>query len=252
VFLQMPSETQYGKVPALRGVVYQPIVCLKNRRVIGYEALMRPAAMEPEEALSHARHYETLCILEREVLRRIREDAWLLPQDKIIFVNLTFEFLSAPKSFSLMPQLRQKVCIEVPEDRYSHDTNTLLDVLKGWRVRGYLLALDDCSKVSDLPLIRHFVPDFVKVSVRGPADETRLIAATGTGVGVRVVMEEIEAPADLECARVLGATLGQGFLLGKPQFLNRGGKACNVQEKCSPRPAARTSGSDDGNGSGVF
>lgn len=191
--------------------------------MIGYEALMRPTGANPREVLAWARSKNAISAVDQCILSCIHSDTWLIPQNKYLFVNLTCESLLCLDQFlPLVSAIHQRLCIEVLEDRYDCDINALSEALEDWRAYGCLVALDDCSELSDLQAIKRLSPNFVKISARLPFNIARPIAAAGLAAGAAVVLECIDSPVYLQTARDLGATLCQGFLLGKPRFFSKG------------------------------
>lgn len=87
---------------------------------------------------------------------------------------------------------------------------SLDDFGTGWSSLSYLRLLP----VAELKVDRTFVAG----AARSERDAVILsgIAAIGRGLGLSVIAEGIETPAELRAARAAGCDLGQGYLLGRP------------------------------------
>src|SRR6185436_4965485 len=80
-------------------MVFQPIVNVRRRAVIGYEALVRssePALSTPGTLLTAARKLNSLPRLGRQIRSRIATDIARLSGDCLIFINIDTADLSDP------------------------------------------------------------------------------------------------------------------------------------------------------------
>jgi hypothetical protein len=101
----------------------------------------------------------------------------------------------------------------------------VLRTLTALRTHGWGVSLDDIGADSrSLALMPLLYPDVIKLDLsllgeRDPADIARVVTAVGAEAERRyatVLAEHIDSDAQLAMARAVGATLGQGFLLGEP------------------------------------
>jgi diguanylate cyclase (GGDEF)-like protein len=103
------------------------------------------------------------------------------------------------------------------------DPIAVLHALKSW---GVTLAIDDFGTgQSSLAYLQHLPVDELKIDrsfvqdVHGDARRQALlksIVGVGQGLGLTVTAEGVESEAELECIRVCGCDLVQGYLLARP------------------------------------
>ena len=221
--------------------VYQPVVDLRGGGVVGVEALARPApgaaaqGSGPLDLLAEAARSGTLVELDRAC----RESALVgaveqgLPADRWLFLNTEPQALRP----SVVPALREvqerlgsalRLVLEVTERALLADPAALLDLAAEVRGAGWLLALDDVglhpSSLALLPLLR---PDVVKLDLRlvqgrttvHVADIVTAVNAEAERIGALVLAEGVETEEQAALAAMMGATLGQGYLFGRPGAL---------------------------------
>jgi EAL domain-containing protein (putative c-di-GMP-specific phosphodiesterase class I) len=237
------EAVEFEKLLADRAVevLFQPIAYIDSGDVIGYEALARgPAGSSfesPEDLFAYA--YRTgreaeldwACWAEairQAIAARLPDTAWL-------FIN------AEPRSFGsvcppdLVPVVnaargRLRILLEVTERAITTDPARLLRAVAQFRRRSMGLALDDVgaypSSLAMMPLLR---PDVIKLDLRLVRDAPTLgLARTLTAVlvqaehtGATILAEGVETPRQVDVARALGATLGQGWFYGRPKPLPR-------------------------------
>jgi hypothetical protein len=129
--------------------------------------------------------------------------------------------------FELLPERGPEVrgIIELTERVLTSGLPELLPAVQEARERGWGIALDDIGadtrSLALMPLLR---PDVIKLDMRLIQEEpTAEIAAIAGAVGAQaertgatVLAEGIETEEHAHHARALGATLGQGYLFGRP------------------------------------
>jgi EAL domain-containing protein (putative c-di-GMP-specific phosphodiesterase class I) len=231
------SAGALGRLLAEGGLrsAYQPIVDLDGREVVAVEALLRGPAGSPLErpgALFAAAQAEGRSEdLQRAAARCALEgSAGALPEGLTLFVNLDAGALvrmaEDPGDPVLALAKGRRVVVEVTEHDLLRNPSSLLRAAEVLRARGWGLAIDDvglqhAEGVAAMALVR---PDVVKLDmalVHGLP--TRAEAAVGLAVqafveehGGAVVAEGLETREHLDRAVVLGATLGQGWMHGRP------------------------------------
>jgi EAL domain-containing protein (putative c-di-GMP-specific phosphodiesterase class I) len=121
-----------------------------------------------------------------------------------------------------------RVTIEVTERALLANPGRLLTTMSVARRLGYGVALDDVGSNPDSLTIMEFIaPDVVKLDrrliqrspTREEAKTLTAVAAYGERANTTILAEGIETLEHLEQARALGASLGQGWLLGRPADL---------------------------------
>ncbi len=215
--------------------VFQPIVDLDTRAVVGYEALARgpEGPLErPDRLFAAARAAGRLAELDAAcrsaALRGAIEQQLFAPLT--LFVNVEPEVLDTAPLEELLAladdaPCRLRVVLEITERALATRPAELLRTVERVRALGWGIAVDDVGaeslSLAFLPLLR---PDVVKLDLRlvqerpGPAVAEIMTAVTAHAerTGALVLAEGIEDEQHLATARALGATLGQGWLFGRP------------------------------------
>ncbi len=215
---------------------YQPLVDLDSGDVVGYEALARGPG-------GSSLRRRDLMFLAAEAEGRLAELDWLCGQAALADAlqagmarPLTLSFNMEPATLlTPVPEPMRAVwerglqeldvVVEIPERAFLAQPAELLRIVDGVRERGWGIALDDVGadprSLALVPLIR---PDLVKLDLRlldrQPPD---VVAAVVHAVnaqqgqsGTVVLVEGIEREDQVLRARSMGATLGQGWLFGRP------------------------------------
>ncbi|MFI8566044.1 EAL domain-containing protein [Rhodococcus sp. NPDC078407] len=215
--------------------VYQPIVVLDDRAVVGYEALVRSSgdgpSVAPPELLRAAREQGVTAEFDwrcrTSAIQGAVEAGY--PAELALFVNAEPTALDAPPPGDCLPLLaeaaRLSVTVEITERDLMGDPAGLLRAAEHARNMGWRVAIDDVgadsSSLALIPLLR---PDVIKLDmalVQGRStDETAAIvaavAAEAERTGALVLAEGIESELHENYARSMGAVLGQGYLYGAP------------------------------------
>lgn len=210
--------------PTCVQAAYQPVVDLDTGEVVGAEALARwpQLGVPPVEAFETARRQGRVEELDHACQQAALDGAAqaTLPEGFALFVNV--EPGSSPGPCATAPAAA-RVVAEITERALLADPARLLRSLAALRERGCGVALDDVGAVPDsitmLPFVR---PDVVKLDVslvrgRPSGDQARIVtavAAYAERTGATVLAEGIETATDVDRARTLGATLGQGWHFG--------------------------------------
>ncbi|UUT14430.1 EAL and GGDEF domain-containing protein [Pseudomonas zeae] len=219
--------------------LFQPIICLSERRILGYEALTRGPSNSPLHSpialFAVARQAGRLSELEiacrQSACRRFNEQQ--LPGK--LFLNVSPEsLLEAAHQPGRTLQLLQdfgippsQVVIELTEQTPIDDFQLLQTALHHYRAMGFSIALDDLGAgYSSLRLWSELRPDYVKID-RHFIDGIHQDALKREFVGsilqiakasrAQVIAEGIELPEELAVLTEMGVDLVQGYLLGRPQ-----------------------------------
>ncbi|WP_287812394.1 bifunctional diguanylate cyclase/phosphodiesterase [Pseudomonas sp.] len=219
--------------------LFQPIVSLSERRILGYEALSRgpsnSALHSPINLFAVARQAGRLSELEiacrDTACRRFSEQK--LPGK--IFLNVSPESLleanhppgmtlKVLKAHGIAPS---DVVIELTEQTPTDDFQLLYNALHHYRAMGFSIALDDLGAgYSSLRLWSELRPDYVKID-RHFIDGIHQDALKREFVGsilqiakasrAQVIAEGIELQEELAVLAEMGVDLVQGYLLCRPQ-----------------------------------
>lgn len=215
--------------------VYQPLVDLTSGRALGHEALLRgprgSALESPLALLDTARGAGLLGELEQASLRHSLHDAGARSGGRpmTLFVNVEPSTLTERLDVVLAAVAGRpahvQVVVEITERALAADPAGILAAADQLRRAGCALALDDVgaepASLAFIPLLR---PEVVKLDLGllRTLDDPMTITVAGAvrayaeASGAEVVAEGIEVEDDLTRALVLGATLGQGWLWGRP------------------------------------
>jgi EAL domain-containing protein (putative c-di-GMP-specific phosphodiesterase class I) len=210
--------------------VFQPIVDLRDGAVVGYEALMRSGPEDGElhgaDALMEAARREdsmlALDLATRDAAVRAAAEHGL-DAPFSLFLNADPETLD--RTPPERPSTRFTLIVEVSEQALIARPDVLLRTLTRLRTLGWGVALDDVGGDSrSLALMSILYPDVIKLDLRllaerEPAAIARIVTAVAAEAERRhasVLAEGIDSDEQLATARAVGATLGQGYLLGAP------------------------------------
>jgi len=219
--------------------LFQPIVCLSERRILGYEALSRGPSNSPLHSpinlFAVARHAGRLTELEvacrESACRRFSQQQL----EGKLFLNVSPESLLEPqyqsgRTLKLLQSLGippSRVVIELTEQTPTDDFQLLFNALHHYRDMGFSIALDDLGAgYSSLRLWSELRPDYVKID-RHFIDGIHQDAVKREFVGsilqiakasrAKVIAEGIELAEELAVLTEMGVDLVQGYLLCRPQ-----------------------------------
>lgn len=221
---------------------YQPRVDLARGRIAGVEALIRwrhpeLGIVSPARFIPIAEQTGLIEAVGDWVLRtgcrqqKLWKDAGL-PHFRMA-INLSAHQLRQP---DLLATLRAILVdtglppdwleLEITESALMQDAAAVVTVLNAFRDMGIAVALDDFGTgYSSLSYLKRFPLDYMKIDqsfVRGIPDDandiaiTRTIVALAKNLGLKVVVEGIETPAQLDYAKDEGCEEFQGYLFSKP------------------------------------
>jgi EAL domain-containing protein (putative c-di-GMP-specific phosphodiesterase class I) len=218
--------------------VFQPIVDLRDRSVLGLEALTRG----PEGTFLHAplRLFELAAEsdlafeLDRECRRRALVSARSLPPGKKLFINVLPSAVYDPEfqEASLVSHLGElgltpdRIVLEITEKDAIHNYEVFAEALREFTRIGFKIAVDDVGAGhSGLEKIAHLNPNYLKLDRELIRDidssyirreMARALKAFADKIGSTIIAEGIEREAELQSLVELGIEYGQGFLLARP------------------------------------
>lgn len=207
--------------------VFQPVVELSSRRIVGYEALTRfDDGVSPSERFADAALLGVGRELELACARRAVEAARDLPTDAWIGVNTSpHVLLDNAKLAEIVASTDRDIVLEITEHAAVHDYGALHAGIAdlGGHVR---VAVDDAGAgYAGLQRILELRADLIKLDitlVRGlDKDPARQALVAGmvhfaSRAESRLLAEGIETPAEARMLLELGVELGQGYLFGRP------------------------------------
>jgi EAL domain-containing protein (putative c-di-GMP-specific phosphodiesterase class I) len=214
-------------------VVYQPIVQLATRRVVGLEALSRfppEHGWGPDRWFAEAWEVGLGVELEVAAVRRAVAQLARLPPDVYLSVNLSAPAVCSESVRSAMQNHESQVVVEITEHAVIDQYEPLTDAVDELRSNGVRLAVDDAGAgYSGLSHILRLGPDIVKLDmylsrgINGDAARQALAtaaAAFGAKVGMDIVAEGVETEAEAAALVEAGVHYAQGYLFGRPAPLS--------------------------------
>jgi EAL domain-containing protein (putative c-di-GMP-specific phosphodiesterase class I)/PAS domain-containing protein len=241
----------HGHEPCLR-VVYQPIIDLLSRQLMGFEALSRFVSGTPDEWFSDAAAVGLGVELELHALRMAFVKHYRVPEGAYLSVNVSPQTVVSPLLADLLEGSPcERIVLEITEHVGIEDYGTLSRSLERLRSRGVRIAVDDAGAgYASLRHVLNMRPDIIKLDVgltRGiDADPVRealavALASFGEKIGAVLVAEGIETQSELEALVRIGLRHGQGYYLGRPADLPWCVPAENIPN-CGPPTSGRGTG----------
>lgn len=236
--------------------MFQPIRnSEKSGAALGYEALLRPMlgtdAVSPQFAFSVADNLGKLVKLDR-VTKTLHMLNYLNVEDSnsYLFLNVHPKLLVSVtthcRMFERILHLSSvpipQVVIEILENAIKEESQ-LLEAIANYRDCGYKIALDDFgSQNSNFDRLWKLAPDFVKFDaslIKQAQTDTKVrrvlpkLIEIAEELGAQVIIEGIENETQRKLALDAGATLLQGYFLGRPAAATEWNKQlripCGVQ-----------------------
>ena len=213
-------------------IVFQPIVSMREERLVGYEALMRcdeTLFASYGVLLAAADRIGWRTTLSRTIYQRIAQTCSELPEGALLFVNIhprdAQEGLIMGGDAPLEPIARQ-VVLEVSEHAPADQLDALTAQAAKLRGAGFRIAIDDLGTgPSGLSTFGRLTPEFTKLdrSMLAGLDSdpkkekiVRAMYAMCAVLGVPIIAEGVETPGERQALIALGADLAQGNEFGAP------------------------------------
>lgn len=217
---------------------FQPILSLKQKVVMGLEALARPHAMTVGEMFTHAtktrRLLEVDRLCRRKALEKYRELVLPCKSRPLLFFNFEASVIDegVVGSGSILNTVQASgldpgsIVIEVNESKVV-DTDALIQFVDHHRKLGFLIALDDLGAGhSNLPRIAQLRPHIIKLDrnlITGidndffKQETMKSLVSLCRSIGSLVLAEGVENLAEVDACAALGAELFQGFHFCHPK-----------------------------------
>jgi EAL domain-containing protein (putative c-di-GMP-specific phosphodiesterase class I) len=212
--------------------VFQPIVALADRRVVGLEALTRVTGEDYAVAdlFDDAREVGLGVELELASVAAALAQLDRIPAPVYVSVNVTPATLAAAGFAELLRGLdARRVLVEVTEHAVADSYDVLHGAMAGIRSLGARFAIDDVGAgYAGLNHLLRLAPDVIKLDrflssgiEADPARQAIAAAAAAFAASARtaVIAEGIETEAQHDFLQRLGIRYGQGYLYGRPEPL---------------------------------
>ena len=216
-------------------MLYQPIVDLRTRSVLAYEALARGThpqlSANPATLLALAEECDLVVDLSRMFARQAVVSSARLPPGVKVFVNMHAQELAHPDLFDSLTELvalsspAHPVVLEIAEASVT-DVTAMGKNKEAFMSLGLQFAYDDFGagqarllELADIP------PDYLKfdkgmiegIETATPRQEmVSALLRVVRRLGVRVIAEGVETELVAAICHRLGCDLGQGYLFGRP------------------------------------
>jgi EAL domain-containing protein (putative c-di-GMP-specific phosphodiesterase class I) len=207
--------------------VFQAVVHLQTRGVVGHEALTRfRDGTRPDQRFAEAHKAGMSIRLETACLAEQLEAATWLPPGTWVSLNVSPALAAAVVPLiSALEQSDRDVVLEITEHVEIGDYRQLVAALDLVRGRARLAVDDAGAGYAGLRHILELQPHFVKLDIslvrHVDTDQARQAMVAGMAhfarnAGCQLIAEGIETEAELLELVRLGVSLGQGYLFGKP------------------------------------
>lgn len=217
---------------------FQPIIDVKNKKLYGYEALMRSkmaSFKEPSEIIEVAKHQSKLRAIERLVFKVAFETLHSLRgvlNNEKIFINSIPRFMITKEELKKIqeqfPFDINNVVIEITETEFDVVENESSDTLNELKKAGVKIAVDDFGKgYSGEIRVLNTSPDIVKIDIdlikdiQNDPRKQKLVANLISychSTGTLALAEGVESHEELVEVISLGVDLVQGFYLAGSSF----------------------------------
>lgn len=217
----------------LMWMAFQPIIEWRERRVFGFEALLRsdePLMKNPAEILEAAERLGRVHELGRAVRALIAAAAPQTPEGAKLFVNLHSSDLNDEALYSgdsPLTKIAHRVVLEITERASLYGVKDVASCIAKLKALGFQIAVDDLGAgYAGLTSFTQLEPEMVKLDmslVRGVDADTkrqsivRSMKRLCDELGMLVVAEGVETPAERDTLTDLGCDLLQGYLFARPE-----------------------------------
>lgn len=239
--LDMQAELQRIIEFRLLTPVFQPIIALDSRRILGYEALIRgPEASPlhtPDQLFSTARTTKQLASLEFACRAASCEKFVELNLSGKLFLNMTpLSFTDSQYRDGVTREILQRVGLspervvfELTESQPLDQFDLLRAASEHFQRQGFAIALDDLGAgYAGLRVWSELCPDYVKIDrhfISGIDSDpvkrefVRAMLDIANRMGNKVIAEGIETADELNTLVAMGIDNVQGFYLARPAAL---------------------------------
>jgi EAL domain-containing protein (putative c-di-GMP-specific phosphodiesterase class I) len=214
-------------------VHYQPIVCMKDNQVAGFEALVRwnhpeRGLVMPNDFIPVAEDIGLIGVIGEWVLHQACAEAAAWPRDIRVAVNLS------PSQFrkTLVPSVVHALAasglqpsrleLEITESVLLQNSESTISTLRQLHELGVRISMDDFGTgYSSLSYLHSFPFDKIKIdrsfiTELGTRSDcaaiVRAVAGLGNNLGMRTTAEGVETEEQLEWLRAEGCSEAQGYL----------------------------------------
>jgi EAL domain-containing protein (putative c-di-GMP-specific phosphodiesterase class I) len=214
-------------------MAFQPIVNHRKREIVGYEALVRshhPSLGTPGPLLGAAERLGRVAELGKRIRQHVVDAVRAAPVETLIFMNLHAADLNDDALYSKTSTLCEhatRIVLEVTERSSLDRVSDVKSRAQTLRSLGYKIAIDDLGAgYAGLSSFAQLEPDIAKLdmslvrdidhSAQKQSIVRSMLNVCQKDLGVSVVCEGVETPAERDMLDGLGAETQQGYLFGRP------------------------------------
>lgn len=226
-------EVRFSSGLDLMWMAFQPIVGWRERRIFGYEALLRsdePSMRNPAHMLDAAERLGRLHELGRAIRAKVAKAAEAPESLGVkLFVNLHSADLNDDELYSpdsLLSKIASRVVLEMTERASLQGVKNVAECVAKLKALGFQIAIDDLGAgYAGLTSFTQLEPEVAKLDmslVRGvDADPrrqsiVRSIKTLCDELGMMVIAEGVETATERDMLAGLGCDLLQGYLFARP------------------------------------
>ncbi|PZU98354.1 MAG: two-component system response regulator [Pseudanabaena sp.] len=226
---------------------YQPIVCLKSRRLLGFEALVRwqhpdRGLIYPVDFIPFAEDVGMIVMIDLWVMQeacaqlRAWQDQYSHAQFLVMNVNLSARQFTQPNLTSQIEDILKitnlnhaNLKIEITERTLIEKTSTATQILGELSSLQIQTCIDDFGTgysslsylhrfpIHTVKIDRSFITRLSDTAECSNGEIVKAIIALGISLGLNVIAEGVETEQQLEFLRANNCHAGQGYYLGEPQ-----------------------------------
>ncbi len=217
-------------------MAFQPIVDLKQKRIFGYEALVRGPNNEPASFILDKLNDKNRYYFDQAIRVKAIKTAVALNLDSMLSINFFPNAVYQPET-CIRTTLDaceefgfpiERVMFEVTESEKIEDHQHLKNIFEYYNKKGFTTAIDDFGAgFSGLNLISDWQPNIVKLDmnlIRNiDKDITRQHLVTAVvdftfKVGIEIIAEGVETREELDTLKNMRINLFQGYYFARPGF----------------------------------
>lgn len=217
-------------------MAFQPIVDVSEKKVFGYEALVRGPNNEPAVSVLEKLDDTNRYYFDQTIRVKAIKTAVALKLDSVLSINFFPNAVYRPET-CIRTTLKacedygfpiDKIMFEVTESEKIEDREHLKNIFDYYNQKGFITAIDDFGAgFSGLNLISDWQPNVVKLDmnlIRNiDQDMTRrhLVSSVvdfAFKVGIDIICEGVETLEEINTLREMNVKLFQGFYFAKPAF----------------------------------
>jgi len=241
--LKLETDIRKGLEQGEFKVFYQPIISLKNGRIVGFEALSRwqrsTGLVPPMEFITVADESGLIIPMNRQLMqdaaRQLKTWQEQFPSDPPLYlsVNITSKQFTLPNLSAEIAQIVEKAGVR-PQDFQLEITETItmtdpihaLTLLTQLREIGFRISIDDFGTgYSSLGRLQGFPADALKIDrafiskMDTDADSeqiVKLIVTLGHALRMKVIGEGTETEDHVNRLKDMGCEMAQGYFFSKP------------------------------------